>query len=331
MRKRSYFTLVSSLLLMHSCTNNNQNDNVVSQRYVHKYGYAVSKDEFIDKQYPGQVVTLLKSGVTITSTYENGMLHGPCTHTFPYSQTVESYYLYNQGGLVKEIFYDITGMPMREEVKLSPTRHSSTVWYADGTPMCVEEYAGEELLEGQYFTVTNETEAKVEKGKGKRVRRDQKGTLLYRDDISEGYLVKRETFFPNGSPESIAFYMRGKLNGEKKIFTASGEPLSVMEYINGNLHGKSVLFKNGTKYLESHYLDGMKNGIETHFIDGDVVSREILWENDKLHGPSIFYIDGIAQTEYFYEGEAVGPSKWKELSHIDEMIGQISSKAQWQE
>jgi len=323
------FLFGAAALLFFGCKNKNQNDDVVSQRYVHKYGYAVSRDEFETKKYPGQAITLMRNGVTISSTYENGVLHGPTTHTFPNSQTVETFYLYNQGNLVKEVLYDITGMPIREEVQMSPTRHATTLWYSNGTPMSMEEYAHEELLEGQYFTVANELEAQVVKGRGSRIRREQQGVLLYKDMIDEGYVTKRETFYPNGSPESIAFFDHGKLSGEKKTYTASGEPVAVKEYVNGKLHGKTTLFKNGTKVVETHYLDGMKNGLEIHYLDGEIVSQEILWENDKKHGPSRYFIDEIAKVEYYYDGKRVDEQKWQELSHIDEVISNISSEAKW--
>jgi len=330
MRSYLYFILGAVGLTLIGCGNKKDNDPVVSQRYIHKYGYAVSKDEFENRKYPGQIITLLKNGVTITSNYENGVLHGVSTHTYPHSQTVESYYVYNQGRLVKEILYDISGMPVREEVQLSPTRYSITLWYADGTPMSIEEYTNQELLEGQYFTTHNDVEARVERGKGERICRDIKGVLLYRDQIAEGYVTKHETFFSNGSPESISYFYHEKLNGEKQIFTSNGEPLATKEYINGLLHGKTTLFKNGNKYLEVYYLDGKKNGLEIHYIDGEVISQEILWENDRRHGPSKYYVEGVAQTEYFYDGTLVTENKWRELNHIDEMIDQISSEAkQW--
>jgi antitoxin component YwqK of YwqJK toxin-antitoxin module len=324
MRTYIVFSVTALTLFLTSCGKSKSDNDVVSQRYIHKYGYAVSKDEFEGRQYPGQVITLLKNGVTITSAYENGVLHGPCTHTFPHSQTVESYYVYNQGNMVKEVLYDLTGMPVREDVQLSPTRYATTLWYASGTPMCTEEYAGEELLEGQYFTLTNDLEAQIVKGKGERIRRDREGVLLHKDQVDEGYVTLHETFYPSCAPESIAYYHQGKLHGEKKTFTATGEPLAVKEYVGGLLHGKSTLYKNGTRYLETHYLDGMKNGLEIHYIDGETISQEILWENDKRHGPALYYVEGVAQTEYYYDGTLVNEERWNELHQLDELANQIS-------
>ena len=220
-------------------------------------------------------------------------------------------------------------MPLREEVILSPTHSSSTKWYSNGTPLSIEEFAGKELVEARYFNLQNEVEAQVQKGKGTRIARTIEGILLSKDEIDEGYVTKRETFYPNGSPESIAYYVRGVLHGEKKSFTQSGEPLAVREYINGKLHGKTAFYKNGARYVDVYYLDGLKNGLEVHYIDGNVVSQEIVWENNKKHGPSKYYVDGIAQVEYYYDGNLVSEAKWKELNQLDEMINRISPAVAW--
>lgn len=317
--------LVCLTLFLTSCNKNQQESSVVSERYVHKYGYAVSKNEFEERGYPGQVITVLKTGVVKTATYENGLLHGPTTLTFPSSQTVESYLLYNEGNLVKQISYDIHGMPLREETQLSKARSAITKWYNNGTPMASEEYVGPELVEAQYFTKHNDVEARVEKGKGLRLTRSVEGILQSKEEIDQGFVVKRETFYSNGSPESIAFLMQGLLHGEKKSFSENGEPLAVKEYVHGKLHGKTTFFKNGVCTVEAHYLDGLKNGLEIHYLDGEIVSQEILWENDHKHGPCKYYVEGIPQVEYFYDGQLVSEHKWKELNQLDQMIGQISS------
>jgi len=321
------FPILCCLLV--GCNKKSQESDVVSQRYVHKYGYAVSQDEFESRKYPGQSITMLKNGVTITTTYENGVLHGSTTHTFPHSQTIETYLLYNQGTLVKEIVYDINGMPLRQEVQLSPTRYATTKWYADGIPMSSEEYAGIELVEAQYFTPQNDIEARVEKGRGTRISRDIHGILVSREEIDEGVITKRETFYASGAPETIAYYQNGKLHGEKKSFNESGEPLAIKEYIIGKLHGKTTFFKNGARSLEIHYLDGLKNGLEIHYLDGEAVSQQIVWENDKKHGPATYYVDGVPQVEFYYDGALVSEDRWKELNRLDEIIGQISPDVAW--
>ena len=71
-------------------------------------------------------------------------------------------------------------------------------------------------------------------------------------------MTKRETFYANGAPESVAFFIRGVLHGEKKSFAESGEPIAVKEYVNGKLHGKATFYKNGARSVEVHYLDGLE-------------------------------------------------------------------------
>jgi antitoxin component YwqK of YwqJK toxin-antitoxin module len=316
-------------LLASSCHKDNNNSQVVSQRYVHKYGYAVSQEEWASKNYPGQVITALRSGVVVTATYENHELHGPCTYTYPNSQTVERYVLYNRGQTAKEVLYDMSGMPMKETVQLSPSRHSLTLWYADGAPRSVEEFANDELLEGQYFSVLNEVQSRVEKGHGERTMRDAKGTLLYRDEIDKGFTVKRDSFYANGSPESVTYYLNNQMHGEKTTFTANGEPLAVEEWVNGQLHGKSTYFKNGTKYLEISYLFGKKNGLETYFVDGDKVSHQIVWENDRKHGPEVYYVDSAEKTAWFYAGKEVSKSNYDEQIRLDEIVSLVRPESNY--
>ncbi len=317
---KNYAILMFTLLAVCGCQKQNNSDNVVSQRYIHKYGYAVSQQEWIAKNYPGQVVTVLKNGSTITSTYENGVLNGPQTHSYPHSQIIENYFFYNQGNLVKEMKYDPRGMPLKETTQLSSTRHATTLWYADGTPMSIEEYANDELMDGQYFTTTNELESRVDKGNGLRVRRDQKGLLLSKDKMEQGYLAKRESFYTIGTPESIANYIKGKLHGEKKSFSETGEPIAVEEYINGMLHGRSIYYKNGNKSHEVSFIEGKKNGVEVHFLDGDKVSEEISWEDDMEHGATTYYIDGEAQTQWYYSGKPTSEKRFNDMLRIDRKI-----------
>lgn len=323
MKNKVYALLSLMGLALCGCGNDKHDDKVISERYIHKYGYAVSQEEWETKNYPGQVITSLSNGVTVTATYENGIKHGPMTCTFPHSQTIEFYSLYNQGNKVKEISYDILGMPVEEWIQLSPTRYSITMWYKEGSPMLVEEFIGEELLEGQYFSTNNEIESRVEKGSGQRVLRDRNGTLAARETIFEGYATKKENFYPNGAPESIAMYFRGALQGEKRTFAQTGEPLAIEDWVNDQLHGTAKYFKNGNRYLEISYRQGQKNGVERHFIDGDIVSQEISWVNNYKHGEAIVYAEGKPESHWFYEGQHVSKRKFDELNKLDEIISRL--------
>ena len=326
MKLKVYFILGALGLLASGCLQDKKEEPVVAERYIHKYGYALAKEDWESSNYPGQVITNLRNGVTVTSTYESGLLHGACTHTFPNSQTVQSYFLYNQGAKVKEIHYDIQGMPVTETVQVSPTRLTKTVWYTDGTPLSIEEYCNDELLDGQYFTKNNETEARVEKGNGFRFCRNRNSVLLSKDELEAGYMVKRESFHANNTPESIAHFKKGQLHGEKRTFTASGEPQTIEEWINGAQHGKCTYFKNGTKDYEVAYLFGNKHGSEIHYVDGESVLKEIVWVYGKKHGPATYFIDGIAHSEWFYDGKEVSYKQYTQNLKLDEMVTQAPSR-----
>ena len=326
--KKTFLPLsMVAILVLAGCGNDQGNNQVISKRFIHKYGYAVSESEWDANNYPGQIVTTLRSGVTITSTHENGVLHGPTTHTHPHSQTVEYLYLYNFGEVKKEIVYDSLGMPVHEKVKLSPQRFCITMWYGDGTPMSVEDFAGEELLDGEYFTINNDIESKVQRGIGMRTRRDQHGLLLAKDYFEDGYLHKKETFYPTGEPESISFFRMNKKDGERRVFSEGGEPLAVEEWIGGQLHGKAAYYKNGNKQVEVYFINDARNGLETHFIDGDRVEQEISWNNDRRHGPTKFYVnDAVAKTEWYYNGKLVPKKRYDDLIFIDQMVTQGSAE-----
>ena len=125
-----FFSFLVLGLLFTSCNKKNKKDeNVVSQRYIHKYGYDVSKDEWLLNKYPGQVVTVLKDGTTIASSYENGNLHGTTTFTYPYSQTIESLSIYENGNLIKKVSYNIKGLPKKEDIFLSDDHIKTSFWY----------------------------------------------------------------------------------------------------------------------------------------------------------------------------------------------------------
>lgn len=322
MNYKLYTLMAATAVMACACQKQVKEDEVISQTYIHKYGYAVSKQEWQEKSYPGQVISSLRNGVTITATYENEQLQGPCTFTYPSSNTIEKYILYNQNEPVKEIIYDISGMPIQETVQLTQNRHSLTSWYADGVPKSIEEYTKDELIEGRYFTSENELEARVDKGSGVRIIREISGQITCKDNIAEGILVQRDAFYPNGSPESITHYYKGNLHGKRSTFTMTGEPLSVEEWANGHLHGLSTYYKNGTKELEISYLYGKKHGLETHFRDGDAIIHQISWDTGVKHGPETFFLTAGPKVLWNYDNKEVSKSHFNEMIHLDEVLMQ---------
>lgn len=322
MKAKLYLLLGAAALATFGCQNSKkkQHADVVSERYIHKYGYDVSREEWLSNDYPGQVITTLKNGVTVVASYESGILHGETSYTFPHSQTLESLHTYEKGNLVKKTSFDVRGMPFREESYLSPTRVRSKYWYDSGTPKCVEETNEADLIEGEYFTMKNELESRVTGGHGERSIRDKHGVLCAKESIARGQIAKRETFHPNGSPHIIMSFDSGLTHGEKRVFAETGEPLSIENFSEGKLDGVCTYFQNGVKYLEIEYESGIKNGIERHFIDGDTLSHETHWIDNMRHGPSTYYFDGLSKVEWFYNNAKVSKGKYEELLEREKMI-----------
>ncbi len=329
MKRLSPLLIALSGLFIFSCQNSgkDQDENVVSKRYIHKYGYDVSKEEWEGATYPGQVVTMLRNGVTVTSSYEDGILNGSTTYTFPHSNTIESLNIYERGNLVKKTSYDIRSIPQKEQVFFSPSHTKVTRWFQKGTPLSVEEYHNQELLEGEYFNERNETEHRVLKGSGVRITRDQHENIVARETIEAGFPVLRETFHTHGIPHTMIPLSGGLIHGKKKVFALTGEPISVEAYKKDMLDGIATYYQNGCRYLELQYKNGRKHGMERHFVDGETVIEETEWMDGQKHGPSIIFFDGMSRTRYFYNNQAVSKERYRELSEIEENIAIMNDRA----
>jgi len=304
---RSRFLPVSALtcLLFLACCQSNQGGDILSQQFVHKYGFNVSETEWDERSQDGQAIALLKNGIKVTRSFENGVLHGLTSYTFPNSAIIERLLTYDQGVLLKEVVQDERGVPMREELFEFDDRKILTYWDEKGAPLSIEEYDDELLKEGKYYTPDHELEAHVESGFGVRVKRDHTGSLLYRDKIENGVIVERTSFHPNREVHSISRYHDYQLHGEQLKFTASGKPLMILNWNHGVLDGLKTIYRNGTKIAEIPYINGQKHGIELHYDDLGNLTAEIAWKCDKKHGKSQFHTEESTEIEWFYQGQSV--------------------------
>lgn len=294
-----------------SCFNTGPLDQIVSQTFVHKYGFETSEQEWEAREKDGQVVAVLKNGVKITRSYQGGQLHGPTTYTFPNSSIVEKLLVYDMGTLLKECQNDAEGMPVREEVFEFENRSVITLWDNKGVPLSVEEYDDEILMEGKYYTGEHVLEAEVVQGFGERMKRDRTGLLISRDAIQNGVIAARSTFHPNGNIHTISHYHDYQLHGEQTKFTVSGKPLMELNWNHGVLDGPKTIYRNGSKVAEVPYINGQKHGTELHFDDLGTLTAEIEWRNDKKHGVTKLHSEETTDTEWFYEGKVVNAEKFK--------------------
>jgi antitoxin component YwqK of YwqJK toxin-antitoxin module len=320
-----YILLASSAVLLSSCFNSNDSTpQIVSQKYIHKYGFDVSEDEWQERSQEGLVVSMLKNGVKITRSYEGGQLHGPTVYTFPHSNVVEKTMLYDQGTLLKETQCDASGMPVREEVYEFDDRTIITIWDEKGVPISIEEYDDEVLVEGKYYTIEHVLESAVEAGFGERIKRDRTGQLISRDKIENGLIAQRISYHPNGQIHTISHYHDYQLHGEQLKFTASGKPLMKLDWNHGVLDGLKVVYRNGFKVAEIPYDNGQKHGIEYHFDDLGQLTAEIEWKADKKHGCSKFFTEDTTESEWFFKGQSVTAQKYEMLDTRDQLMADLS-------
>jgi YD repeat-containing protein len=312
-------------IILASCQSNTSLDQVVCQKYVHKYGFDVSPQEWEERDRDGQVIEELKSGVKITSSYENGKLHGPTTYTFPHSDTVEKLLVYDQGILLKETRYDLNGVPLREDLYEFDHRVITTLWDAQGIPLSVEEYENDILVDGKYYTPEHELEGKVESGYGLRIKRGREGQLISKDKMQHGTMTERTAYHPNGEVHTVSHYHDYQLHGPQMKYTATGKPLIELTWNHGILHGIKSIYRNGMKVAEVPYVDGEKHGIEYHYDDlGNLIS-ETTWQSDQKHGVAKSYTEeGLVEEEWFHHGMAVDAKKFILLENRDQVIAELS-------
>lgn len=322
MRRPSIFLSCAALLT--SCGMSGDGNSVVSQQYVHKYGFEISQAEWEAREQDGKEVLLLDNGVKVTRSFENGILHGSSTFTFPHSDVVEKLHVYDNGTLLKQLVNDSSGLPIREEAYGFDDRLTVTLWDEKGVPLSIEEYENDALLEGSYYTPDHVLEAKVEGGLGERIKRDRAGLLLSRDSIVQGAMAARTTYHPSGQIHTISHYEDGQLQGEQLKFTATGRPLMALNWDHGTLHGTKIVFRNGQKVAEIPYQHGVKEGVEFHYDDLGYLTAEITWRQDKRHGPTLLHNDQTTETEWFFEGTSVSAERFQRLENNEMMVADIS-------
>lgn len=321
-----YVLFAASAVLLAACQNSGDSvEQIVSQKYVHKYGFDVSENEWEERSQEGQVITLLSSGVKVMRCYENGQLHGPTTYTFPHSSVIEKILTYDAGTLLKETQCDPSGTPIKEEIFEFDDRTILTSWDEKGVPLSIEEYDSGLLVEGKYYTPEHVLEATVEAGFGEQMKRDRTGALLSKDLIENGLSSQRISYHPNGQIHTISHYQNNQLHGEQLKFTASGKPLMKLNWNHGTLDGLKTVYRNGLKIAEVPYENGLKNGTEMHYDDLGHLTAEIEWRLDKKHGPSKFYSEEAAETEWFFKGKTVSAHKFEMLDTREKLLADLST------
>lgn len=298
--------LLLVLASLASCQTRNCTDEVICET-VHTYGVPLDQDDWRARGQNGQVVSMRKDGVTVTRSYEEGILHGNCTYSFPHRDVIQKSETYNRGVLMQENFHYPSGLPQSQVVHETPQKKVVTSWYETGSPKSQEQHVNQSLVTGEYYTPNYQVESRIDDANGNRIHRDGKGQLVASDIIENGQVKEKITFHPDGTPSAVTPYSQGKIQGERRTFLPGGEPATI-EHWSGNLqHGNTIVFEQGEKRADVPYQNGVKHGIEQRY-RGNSVAQEINWTQGQQHGPSYTYIGNTKQTDWYFKGKCV-PNK----------------------
>lgn len=289
---------------------------VIDEAYVHKYGVPVPHEDWDARGRSGKILTTLKSGVVVAKNYQKGILEGETTYTFPHSDTIEKSELYSNDRRVKETNYYRSGAPKQEIVYMASNAKSALEWYENGSPKSSEEYIGERLMKGEYYTSNYQTDYKINDGFGQKPNRDQYGHMDGVNTYENGELTMTTTYYSNGVPKEMIPYAQGIVDGQLKTFLAGGEPKTIEEWSFGVKNGVTTLFENGEKIAEVPYTYGLKNGVEKRFRNNVQLVEEITWINDVKHGPHTTYIGSREQTDWYFKGEIVTETAFERMTAV---------------
>lgn len=301
---------LACVLLLGACSSSPQQE-VVKTAYYHSYGPEIPAQDWKEQGSCGEIVETLKNGVQVRREYENGVLHGTSSWTYPYSKVVERVEEYENGKKILEGKNYENGVPETEEEWESGDKRFVHSWYTDGAPRLLEEYQKELLVEGKYFTLDGEVEGSISSGSGLRVERTRTGVLATKEEYRSGDVRKREVFYPNGQLREVVLMQGNKKHGERRQYAENGQTVAIENWTFGSLDGVQLYFENGLPAKQVPYLLGKKEGKEIHFRPGtEEVLAEIMWHNDQRHGISKSYVASRPMTEWYWKDGKVTEAQY---------------------
>jgi len=305
---------VAILALSTTGCRNHRNYNIVQENYIHKYGVPVSKDDWAKEGQNGKVVQQDSQGVTITSSYQAGILHGDTTYSFANTSTIQKRETYENGQLTKVCTHYTSGVPYYQECFENQTKAEVTSWYEDGTPTYLESYSNGYLIKGEYRTPENEVESRIQDGHGTRICRSMEGQKVAKESFQNGSKIERIDFYANGEPKSVTPFANNLPHGTRLTFLMGGVPNSIEQWVHGLQEGDTVLYQNGARVAKIPYLRGKKEGVAHYYRDNGELAEKISWHEGQMHGPRILFIgETPVRTEWYLGDKAVSRANFERM------------------
>lgn len=315
-RHLKLLSLLALPYLLASCTSSYDccdGYDVVDETYIHRYGMPVSQNHWIKEGQDGQVVYTMKNGVVVTKSVENGIAHGDTTYTAPHSDAIVRRQIFQQGNLEREVLYYPNEIPS-EEIVYGPNESKLIHrWGEDETLRERINFEGERLVSGEFYDHKGQLESRIDEGNGEYFVRDDYGRISHRNIYADGSLNQRIYYHPNQTPKEIVPFKGNVIEGTKRTYLAGGEPHTEEEWVGNRQHGITVQYQNGEKYAEIPYLNGNKNGVERRYKDGQFLTEEITWINDRKHGPHKHYVGNTIKTDWYFEDQPVSKKQYELL------------------
>ncbi len=317
MKKLVLVIFAALTMLTTGCRNSAERGEIVKETFIHKYGVPVARSDWVLNGKDGQVIQLHKDGITTSRSYEKGILNGQTSYTFPNSSTIQKVETYIGGQIIAKTENFPSGLPMFEEKYEGDQLSQLTRWYEDGTLSAVENYNDSGYIDsGEYRTLLNVIESRVQSGNGTRINRNNEAELLSKDTIQNGQLVERVTFFANGDPSIGIPYENELIHGNCLTFQIGGLPKTVEQWVHGQQEGTTIVYQNGEKMAEVTYVQSEKHGPEYRFRDGTQMVDEITWTHGVQHGQRKIFTDEAERTEWYHQGELVSRTTFERMNGI---------------
>lgn len=316
MKTNQYLLVFTLSILATSCQQRCQDEGVVCETYVHRYGVELTPDDWSERGQHGQVISTRNDGVVMSRSYDAGVLHGEATYTFPHREEIQKKEVYDQGEINQEVYYYSSGVPKQQINHEGENRHLVVNWYDSGAPQSKEQYENQLLVWGEYYNPSHQTESKVENYNGNRTVRNEYGQLVSIDDVVEGRMTMSHTFHPNGVPSASTPYVNGLIEGQRKTYTMGGEPATIETWSKGKQQGNTQVFEHGEKIADVPYVNNAIEGVEKRYGSGQVLAQENTWVQGHKHGPSSTYVNGQkTQTNWFFRDKPVNKATFDVMSN----------------